>query len=178
MSIPGRWTAENLAALGLLCVSLACVVVTGARVLTSASLPESIVPEAPSAPTLDSHRDRPPASLEKVNQLVLTSVAHNPFRADRTRASGRYGAQPGAEELTPELGQAPVEAVPVLRVLGVAVQGQNGGLAAVEVEGSSPRILRIGDEIAGFRLVSLSATEVRLESPDTTLVFPLASPIP
>ena len=178
MRIPGRWTAENLAALGLLCVSFACVAVTGARALSPASLPESVAPEAPPAPPSSFHRDRSPASLEKLNRLVLASVAHNPFRADRARASGRYGARPGAEELTPELGQAPAESVPVLRVLGVAVQGRNGGLAAVEVEGSPPRILRVGDEIAGFRLVFLSATEVRLESPDTTLVFPLASPIP
>jgi len=70
-----------------------------------------------------------------------------------------------------------VPSVPPLRVLGVAVLADGRGVAAVELPGEPPRLVRVGEEFAGFRLISLLPGEARLESKDTTLVLRLPSPL-
>jgi hypothetical protein len=115
------------------------------------------------------------SDASKSDRLILAAVARDPFRPDRTRPPDRYRVPGRSEPVAAE--SVSVPSVPPLRVLGVAVLADGRGVAAVELPGEPPRLVRVGEEFAGFRLISLLPGEARLESKDTTLVLRLPSPL-
>ncbi|HEX2092399.1 MAG TPA: hypothetical protein VHG28_08355 [Longimicrobiaceae bacterium] len=191
MRPPRDWTLQNGAALALLLTS-ALAAAGVAQGETTAHLPDASPPTvrreervgiaAPSAPAAD------PGALHR---LVLRTVARNPFRADRSRPAGRYRLpgtgvpapaltppSAGAAGVQPSAAPPPRAPLPHFRLLGVAALAGGRGIAAIQVSGSTPRVVNVGDSIAGFRLVAVSSTEARLAGPDTTLLIRSSQPAP
>lgn len=102
--------------------------------------------------------------------VVFTAVAKDPFRSDRKRPSTRYRL-PGDE-----LGPTAARPVPTpsmdLTLVGTALRG-NARLAVVQEPRRAPRVLHVGDSIAGFELVSVERRLATLRGIDTTLVLVL-----
>lgn len=178
-----NWSRANLIALFSLVVALSLAVAAGRRPLSAGLPPEPRLPTAKStAPAgSDPTRVRLVSDAAALDRLVLRTVARNPFRPDRARDGGRLRFA-GAEGTAPQ-GQAalapavvPVspavrEPIPQFRVVGLVAMGEGKGLVALELPGAPPRLLNVGDVLAGFRVVSVSSSEARLRGQDTTLVL-------
>lgn len=176
-----RWDGPSRIALGAVFAATALVLYVERR--AAADLPsfalrspvEASISPPPLMLRVDSHAKRS-------SRRVLRAVDRDPFRAERRRPPGRYQL-PGMEPQLPATQVSeeaepppPSEPLPPMRVLAIAVLGGGQGLAAVEVEGNPPRVLRIGDEIQGFRLISIAPGEVHIQGPDTAFVLQLPTP--
>jgi hypothetical protein len=169
MSVLDGWTPANRAALAVAAASaLLCLSAwSGARRL--APLPEegAAVP-AEAMPQVAART--PDAS----DAQILRAVARDPFRPDRRRPPGRY-RMPG-EAAPPE--PQPVfdygEAAPILpafTLLGTVDLGGGRGMAALGGAGGDSRIVRVGEEIEGFRVLRVGNGTATLSNGDTTLVL-------
>ncbi len=104
--------------------------------------------------------------------IVFAAVALNPFRAERTRPAVRYQL-PG--DRVPERRAAAVrrQRLPIISLLGIAVLSDGEALAALQVRGRPPRILRVGETIEGLQLVGVDSVAATLTGSDTTIVVRL-----
>ena len=116
------------------------------------------------------------AQSEELGRIVSRAVDRNPFRPDRSRPDSRFGEEEASFEHIEEAFNEFYTPEPQVRLLGLAAAGLHGGLAAVEIAGLGQRILRVGEELGGYRLLSVSATEARLSGRDSVLVLRLSSP--
>lgn len=169
MSVLAGWTPANRAALAatvasaLLCLSAW----SGARRI--APLPESGDP-VPAAAMPDVAA-RPPAASDA---QILRAVARDPFRADRRRPPGRYrmpGEPPPPEPQAPAYEYAATPVLPAFSLLGTVVLGDGRGMAAMGGQGGESRIVRVGEEIEGFRMLRVGNGTATLSNGDTTLVL-------
>lgn len=109
----------------------------------------------------------------ELQHLVLTSVSQDLFRPNRARAQHRYRTPAEASDAAvvvappappaPPPGPPPLDATLILR--GIAVDDRGRVLAAVEVRGES-RLMGVGEEFAGFRLLDAGNGEARFRGPD------------
>jgi len=130
-----------------LAASVVLVLITGVRVVREAPLPA-----------------RPPASPElpvpKLGQRVASqpwsavrAVERDPFHPGRTAPAARYllpeedmqATLPGASSVRGEV-----------TLLGTAVSGDGGGFVMCQVGGETPEVVRIGEEVGGLTLRSIS----------------------
>jgi hypothetical protein len=128
--------------------------------LPKASAPVPVDPTPPAGPRGDRLSE----------SLVLTTIAQDPFRADRKRPPERY--RPPAERVAAAQPQRPE--LSGLRLLGTAAVDPGGGLAAFQVPGQPPRVFRVGEEVAGFRLAKVGPGQATLTGRDTVIVLRLA----
>jgi hypothetical protein len=159
------WTTANRAALALLLASatLCAAEAAGARRLEP--LPSSV-------------RAATPKPMPRIvvgggggDGAVLAAVARDPFRADRRRPPGRLPAPgtpvPAAPAHTPAAAPSPAM---MLRLMGTVVL-PNGGLAVVAGADGEGRILRVGQEMAGYKLVRVGPGTATMAGGDTTVVL-------
>jgi len=161
------WTPENRAALaGLAASALLCAAAAlGARRVEP--LPAAVAPARGAAMPRVAAR-RAAAS----DAQILAAVARDPFRPDRRRPPGRYRL-PG-DPPPPEAQPAPYAAVaapPELTLLGTVVLANGRGLAALAGQGGESRVVRVGEEMDGFRVVRVGNGTASLSNGDTTLVL-------
>lgn len=170
-----RWDTRSRLALASCLTAGALLLHTGIRAAVLEPLPQgdsarAIMPDAVASSAA------PRATPDELNRLATLAVARNPFRADRSRSIRQPPASAEPEALPPSEFVEPSPAPPPVRLFGVAAQTGGGGLAAMALEGEPSRVLRIGDQIGDFRLISVSPGAVRLQGPDSTLVLRLTSP--
>jgi hypothetical protein len=173
-----RWTWWSRAAL----LTAAASVLAAASVAIRAAMPDprlAVVPAlaetAPARPRSTPVRGQ---RAEELERIVSRAVDRNPFRPDRSRGYVRYGDNETPFGLTEERPLEFYAPEPEVRLLGLASGGPGASVAAVEIAGLGARILRVGEELAGYRLLSVSATEVRLRGRDSVLVLRVSSPDP
>lgn len=170
MSPFGGWTQENRIALAVLAASalLFASAVHGARRIAPA--PEA--GEARAVARMPDVAARAPAASET---QILRAVARDPFRADRRRPPGRYrmpGSEPPPAQADPAgFGYTPPMASPVFTLLGTVILGDGRGMAALSGQGGESRIVRVGEEMDGFRVVRVGNGTATLTDGDTTLVL-------
>lgn len=169
MSFLDGWTPANRAALAVTAVSaLLCLSAwTGARRL--AELPDEGVAVAPEAMPQVAAR-----TPDATDAQILRAVARDPFRPDRRRPPGRYRmpGEPAPAEPQPVFdyaAAAPI--VPAFTLLGTVDLGGGRGMAAMGGQGGESRIVRVGEEIDGFRVVRVGPGTATLSNGDTTLVL-------
>lgn len=167
MNILRDWPRHNRAALLLFLAGAGWAVVS----LVGAVLLEPL-PEAEPGPPTASIRIADQSAAPQT-PLIIKAVASNPMRPDRRRAPGRFGQV--IETLTPE--KAPP--VPKFRVAGVARQTRGADLAAIAIGREPPRLVRQGDTIQGFRLLSVDSDSVHVARADTSvgLLIPGHEPV-
>jgi hypothetical protein len=111
--------------------------------------------------------------LPHLDGLVLASVSRNPFNPGRARGAGRYrtaaAAALAAATASPPLPPAPPPMPPPLDVAivlrGIATDSRGRTLAAVEIAGQN-RLMRVGEEFAGHRLIDARSGTARLQGPN------------
>jgi hypothetical protein len=172
MSVAAGWTPANRIALGAL---------AGAALLLFSAYAEARrvepLPPRPAARRAAAMPEGRPRAAAGSDAAILAAVARDPFRPERTRAAGRY-RMPG--EAVPSVPMAPVAPpAPVwnLRLLGTVVL-PGGGLAAIAGQTGESRVVRVGQEIDGFRLVRVTPGKARLEGNDTTLTLEMPGGTP
>jgi len=105
---------------------------------------------------------------------IQLAVDNDPFRPDRQRAAPyrmpheMVDEQPVRRELPPP---------PEFRVLGI-VEQRPGGVALMQVEDATPRVLGVGETWMGYRLDRVSGTVATMVSADRTLELAVAPPSP
>lgn len=168
MSFLDGWTPGNRAALAVAAVSaLLCLSAwNGARRL--AELPDEGVAVAPEAMPQVAAR-----TPDATDAQILRAVARDPFRPDRRRPPGRYRmpGEPAPVEPQPVFDYAAAPAVPAFTLLGTVDLGGGRGMAAMGGQGGESRIVRVGEEIEGFRMVRVGPGTATLSNGDTTLVL-------
>ena len=105
-----------------------------------------------------------PASLDSLARFV---VGVDPFRLSRRPALVQYDPLRAQEQL------APPAPKPVLQLAGIVWEGGTDPVAVVEgLPGTDgPRVVRVGDVVAGLRVQRISRDNVRIEGADTTWVL-------
>jgi len=121
---------------------------------------------SPTAPPLD----RPTASYA-TDSLAVVAVARDPFRVTRRAAEFAYDPVRLAQ-----LAAAAPAPKPVLTLVGL-VTGTEPTAVVVGLPGvEGPRVLRVGDQVAGIMVKAISRERVRLEGMDTTWVLRVRDP--
>lgn len=168
MSFPAGWTAGNRAAAAALAgAALLCVLAfLGAR----------RVEPLPAAPAARRTAEMPVVAARKPaasDAQILAAVARDPFRPDRKRPPGRYrmpGEAPPPQE-QPANAFVPPPPPPALRLTGTVVLADGRGLAALAGQSGESRIVRVGEEMDGFRVVRVTNGSATISNGDTTLVL-------
>jgi|GEM_PF-2380993 len=184
------WTVGNRAALVLFLAScgVGAVVALRAAGIRPAGEPSAARPDEIPAAAVESPADPGAVGPDPVvlNGRVRETVSRNPFRPERARAAGRYrlpGTEaPAVPDAAPVFEAPPPPPMrpplPDFRLVGTVSLEGGRGLAAIQVSGAPPRVVNVGDSLAGFRLESVTPTEARLRGQDTTLVIRSSSPVP
>jgi hypothetical protein len=165
MRLFAGWTTANRAALGLLVASAALCASEAAGARRLEPLPTSA-------------RAAKPVPMPRISRrgggsdaAVLAAVSRDPFRADRRRSPPRLTV--GAPIQAPAAAYVPAAApspAASFRLLGtVATPG--GGLAVVAGMDGQGRVLRVGQALAGYRLVRVGPGTATLTGEDTTVVL-------
>jgi hypothetical protein len=171
MRILEGWTPANRAALAVLAASaLVCAsAANGARRIAPA-------PERP-APRAVAEMPAVEARVSTASDAqILRAVSRDPFRPDRRRPPGRYrmpGAEPAIDD-TPTFDYSftpPPRPAPALTLVGTVILADGAGLAAVAGQGGDSRVLRVGEQMDGFRVVRVTNGSATLTNGDTTLVL-------
>jgi hypothetical protein len=108
--------------------------------------------------------------------IVLSAVSRDPFRPDRRRPASRY-LLPGERTSAPARANRLPPGLARMRLLGTALVPGGGGLAALEIPGRASKVVRLGEEFEGLRLVSIERGIAVFETPDTTLTLSLPGTI-
>jgi hypothetical protein len=100
---------------------------------------------------------------------LLLAVENDPFEAERRRPASRYRL-PGNIEPPPP---PPPPPLPDFRVAGTAVT-PSGGFAIVHIGDAAPRVLEVGEYLAGFRLQHVAAESITMtnDEREVTLLVP------
>lgn len=167
------WAWHNWAALAAMAVS------GWMAAHTLAGPVEGTAPAGPRIPRDTSRAHAPAAPLDvraeavALERLVLRAVDRDPFRADRQRGPGRYrtpaeeaaaaAAAALANQPPPPPAPPPAPEVPLV-LRGIAADGAGRTLVAVEI-GGAPRLMRVGEEFAGHRLLSAGSGQARFRGP-------------
>ncbi len=136
------------------------------------------VPAAVPAPPKDGASPAPaPLRLPSEGPVsraeVTYAVEHDPFQPDRERPApfrlpGEFVAEATSAERTPP---------PEFRMTGVIGMG-DGGLALIEMDGMTPRVVAIGESLLGYRLERVGATSATLTGHNETIELQLAEAEP
>jgi hypothetical protein len=134
--------------------------VLGARLvlwpLAPVVVPEAVAADQPVATTA------PPVP----DSLVQRFVARDPFRLTRRPADVSYDPLRLAEQLVPP---APK---PVLALSGIVWTSGSGAAVVIGFPGvDGPRVLRVGDQVAGIKVRKVARDSVWLAGMDTTWVL-------
>lgn len=105
-----------------------------------------------------------PAPLDSMARVV---VDMDPFRLSHRPASIQYDPLTAQEQL------APPAPKPVLQLAGIVWEGGADPIAVIEgLPGTDgPRVVRVGDVVAGLRVQRITRDNVRIVSADTTWVL-------
>lgn len=169
MSFLARWTPANRIALGALAASILLCALAFAGARRVAALPDP--PDPRPAPTMPDVAARPEAASDA---QILSAVARDPFRPDRRRPPGRYrlpGDAPPPEAQPTYDYTPPPPAPPTLSLVGTVVLEDGRGLAALAGQGGESRVVRVGEEMDGFRVVRVTSGTATLSNGDTTIVL-------
>jgi hypothetical protein len=161
-----RWGASAQRA--LTAVGACCLVVVVSAVQAVRVEPLPAVSDAAPAESLDAKvQERRQAAPESI---VFAAVARDPFRVERTRPAMRYRL-PGDRIPTRQPATIRRQRVPVIDLVGIAVMSDGEALAALQVRGRSPRLVRVGETIEGLELVLVDSVSATLAGSDTTIVL-------
>lgn len=142
---------------------ISCAMVAGLSITDAVRLDPLPAAVEPRIPFVESD-----SGVSAPHPDTYLALQQHPFRVDRHPADSRY-QRPGNEPVA----AASSVPVPEFRLVGVAVRPGSPGLAAVVSGRESPRILRVGQELAEFRLTHVSRTGVRLVGQDTAITLAL-----
>ena len=114
-------------------------------------------------------------ATKSIADVVVDIVARNPFRERRRSADDISEKTVDTNASTPPAAP-PRQPVPQFRLSGV-ISSADASLAAIEIQGAGvAHLLHVGDVIAGFRVMSVTSTGVRLMRADTTVILKLQTP--
>ena len=162
----GEWTAANHVALAALAASALLCAAAVAEARRVDPLPGDVPAARPATmPQVAARR------ASSGDARVLAAVARDPFRADRRRPPGRY-RMPGEPAPSPGPVYAPAAPPPpAFTLVGTVVLANGRGLAAVAGAGGTSRLLRVGEEMDGFRVLRVGNGTAALSNGDTTLLL-------
>jgi hypothetical protein len=167
-----RITDPRLLAAGIaLAAAAALFATTIARALDVE--PARAAPSAPGVQPFEPilEEDVPPPAAPLGRDALLLAVEHDPFRPDRQRAPERYRL-PGdyVPEPPPPVRPPDPPPPPPFRVVGTAISDA-GGMAMIQVESATPRIVGIGESLLGYTLTRVTPDLVLMEGQGRTLSF-------
>lgn len=162
------WTSIELTSLGLCIAALSWTAVCGLQAARLSPLPEP-GPHAPRPSLADTALGRSRSGARPATPAILAAIHRNPMRSDRRRAEGRYGTRAIPEQAAEA---APPGPVPAFRVVGIVRRPGGRDLAAIAWDRSPSQLVRLGEEVQGFRLNRVADDSVYLAREDTALSLP------
>lgn len=162
------WTPIELTSLGLCVAALSWAALCGLQAARLSPLPDP-GPRPPRSSLEAPALAVSPSDAGPPTPAILAAIHRNPMRPDRRRADGRYGTRTIPEQATEA---APPRPVPAFRVVGVVRSPGGRDLAAIAWDRSPSQLVRLGEEVQGFRLNRVAADSVYLAREDTALGLP------
>ncbi len=163
-----RWGRRSLVMLGVLVAAI--ILCTGAAL--EAAWLDPVYPPAQLIRDWSVNATSPLERSAIPLTVVASGVSKDPFRPDRNRPPSRYRL-PGDRTADVRARASVPPSLARTRLLGTAVRPGRPGLAAFQVPGRQPRMLRVGQLLEGFELASVERGIATLVGPDTTLVLRL-----
>ncbi|MGD8277654.1 MAG: hypothetical protein PVH00_06490 [Gemmatimonadota bacterium] len=126
--------------------------------------------QADAVPAPDPETMSAPAPLRTPSQAVVSqaeiayAVEHDPFQPDRERPEPFRLPDEIVPAATPSERTPP----PEFRMTGIVGLG-DGGLALIETDGMTPRVLAVGESLLGYRLERVGATSATLAGHDEAI---------
>lgn len=140
-----------------------------------AAVVAAVMPVIPSAVERRTTHNAPPASPSRdsypADSLAQAVVSRNVFRTTRRPAPVAYDAN----ALSGPVGEPPMPK-PMLALVGIV----EGDAPTAVIEGfpgvDGPRVVRIGETVAGLRVTRIARAEVRIAGLDTVWVLRVREP--
>jgi hypothetical protein len=152
-----------MSALRLLLVCLLSIGVVAAFRIAAWPLVQVALPASARTPQPANH----PSQQVRVESLAAVVVERDPFRISRRPATVQYDPLRIDEQI------APPAPKPALQLAGIVWEGGHDPIAVVEgLPGTDgPRVVRVGDVVAGLHVQRIARDYVRIEGVDTTWVL-------
>jgi hypothetical protein len=133
----------------------------GLDTMLPAAVPAAEPATVPSPAEHPVSAEYPAPARTQTDRMVREAANRAPFDPQRRPPTQRYQL-PGGREMT---APAPPEQPPVppLRVLGTITM-PGGGIAVIQAEGESPRVVAVGQMIGAYRLASVKEESVVVSS--------------
>lgn len=143
MRLRRAWTSRASLAATCLAAALWAFAAALVRAVLVEPLPEASRHRPGSLTEVEVHRrDSLPV------QVIARAVSRDLFRADRRPPATRFRMPgedaPGVEKPSAESGE--------LKLIGTAVLGNGGGFAMCQAGVAAPRVVRVGESLAGYTL--------------------------
>jgi hypothetical protein len=116
------------------------------------------------------------ASEEIGMQAVNEAVAVDPFSAERTPPAEPYRLPTDPEDAPPPPPPPAPPAVPAFRLVGT-VQTPTGGVALIQVDNATPRMMNVGESVNGYVVEKVDATSAILAQADRRVTLGLQQPL-
>ena len=102
-------------------------------------------------------------------QRVLASIGKDPFHPERRRPGQRFQLPADQAGLAARRAEQQTTAA-ALRLIGTVVAPDGGGFAMCEVQGGTPRIVRLGEQVGGWTLKRVTPGSAEFATPTGTVV--------
>lgn len=122
-------------------------------------------PAPVSSPRLRSSNPAPDYDFQR----VLAAIAKDPFHPERRRPGRRFLAPLDHREQLDREADRQFPAT-MLRLIGTAVAPNGAGFAMCEAPGAAPRIVRIGEQVAGWTLKKVTQGSAEFATPGGPVV--------
>jgi len=137
----------------------------------SAMAPETPPPATPVDPTDSTAPDDP------IEELLRLAAEQAPFDSERRPPPARYQLPDEVEPVAPAPAPVPeAPPAPPFRLLGT-IAGTDGGVAVMEVEGSSAHVLLLGEELFGYRVSRIGPGSVTMTGDGRSLSLSVPGPM-
>ena len=157
-----RSVQVSAAALGLALMGVATAAWRAAHV----ALPGATEPAPAATPVTPTPAPSPSSyGLDR----LLSAVGKDPFHPERRRPGRRFQLLADQAALAARRLEDQTTAAS-LRLIGTAVRGDGGGFAMCAWQGSTPRIVRVGEQLSGWTLVKVTPGAAEFTTPGGRVV--------
>jgi hypothetical protein len=103
---------------------------------------------------------------------LLAAIEKDPFNPERQRPARRFRLPPDRTAIATRRPALPTAVA--IRLVGTAVTPDGGGFAMCQLQGGTPRIVRLGEQVGGWTLKKVTPGSAEFATPTGSIVVRVA----